>query len=566
MTNTRPASAPAGRRAFPARTHLAVFGLCLALPLLAALSGFVFSSIRQERLSTERRVVQELNQLVDSLERDLERHVTLLNTLATSSFLQEEDWRAFHAQATNALQGRSYVVLVDMAGRQIVNTYVPYGQEPQTTGDPDTLRRIAETGRPVFSNLFTSKVVRRPVLNVSVPVLRGERPAYVLSLGLLPEDIAGILTSLHLEPDWVATVWDANGTVIARSRYLDRFLGSLIPAELRGQGRPRTVFRATNLDGQRVLQAVATSGLSGWGAAVNVSAEKVDRQLLSAAAWLAGTVLLTALAGVALAWSMSRGLTRALADTETAALALGRNQSLRAPPSRVSELNEVNRALERAHDDLTRDRAALAETDAQKTMIIRELNHRMRNMLTLVQSIAELTMAAYAPREVTAGFYGRLKALALSSDLLTTESWDSADLGEIVDKAIAPHVGASLQFDLGGPAVRIPAKAAVALVLALHELCTNATKYGALSSPAGRVKIGWALYQEGGRGRVKLRWQEMLGPPVAAPAREGLGTALITQAVAHDISGSVELVHAPDGTVCTMDFPSAGEPPGASFQ
>lgn len=120
------------------------------------------------------------------------------------------------------------------------------------------------------------------------------------------------------------------------------------------------MFRATNLDGQRVLQAVATSGLSGWGAAVNVSAEKVDRQLLSAAAWLAGTVLLTALAGVALAWSMSRGLTRALGDTETAALALGRNQSLRAPPSRVSELNEVNRALERAHDDLTRDRAALA--------------------------------------------------------------------------------------------------------------------------------------------------------------------------------------------------------------
>lgn len=550
-----PAAAPVVPRAYSARTHLAAFGLCLALPLLAALAGFVFSSIQQERLLTERRLIQVLNDLTDNLERDLDRHLTLLNTLATSSFLQEQNWSAFHAQAKNALRGRSYLVLSDMTGQQVLNTYVAYGAQPLMTGDPETLRRIAETRQPVFSNLFTSKVVHRPVLNVSVPVFRGADPAYIMSLGLLPEDLSKILSGLHLDADWVTTVWDAHGAVIARSRGLDRFLGVIVPADLRGQNESRAAFRANNLDGEPVLRAVAVSKLSGWGVAVNVSAKAVDRQLFSAVGWLAATMLLTVLAAVVLALSMSRVLTGALADTAAAASALGRNERPHARPSRVTELNDVNRALEGAHRDIAHDRAALAESDAQKTTIMRELNHRMKNTLTLVQSIAELTIASFAPREVTGAFYARLKALAVSGDVLAKGNWDDADLRQIVENAVAPHHNPAV-IDVVGPEIRIPAKAAGALALAFHELCTNATKYGALSSVGGRITIAWTFHPDSAQSRVKLRWQEAHGPPVIAPTHEGFGTVLITDAVAHALGGSVELVYPPDGVVCTMDFPT----------
>src|SRR6266540_2859497 len=101
--------------------------------------------------------------MTNNLDRDLDRHLTILRTLATSSALESQDWRAFYDQAKAGLQGRAYIVLVDDSGRQLVNTYVPYGEAPAMTGDPETVRLMAESNRPVVSNLFTSLVVKKPV-------------------------------------------------------------------------------------------------------------------------------------------------------------------------------------------------------------------------------------------------------------------------------------------------------------------------------------------------------------------------------------------------------------------
>src|SRR5436305_9398881 len=145
-----------GTASYTTLTYLWLFGLVITIPLLILLGALLFQSASAQREQLERRVLQVLDALVNYVDRDLDRDLTILNTLATSQALASENWRAFYDQATAGLQGRAYLILIDSTGRQLVNTYVPYGKQPAVTGDPETLRRMLQTKTPVVSNLFTS--------------------------------------------------------------------------------------------------------------------------------------------------------------------------------------------------------------------------------------------------------------------------------------------------------------------------------------------------------------------------------------------------------------------------
>src|SRR5205085_1233699 len=139
------------------------------------------------------RLLQVVNGLADDIDRDIDRRIALLETLATSPLLEREEWPAFYAQARAALQNRAYLVLLDSSGRQLVNTYVPFGQAPPFTGDQATLQRMISNPHPVVSDLFESLVVKKPVFNISIPVVRDGAVRYIMSLGLVPTDILRIL-------------------------------------------------------------------------------------------------------------------------------------------------------------------------------------------------------------------------------------------------------------------------------------------------------------------------------------------------------------------------------------
>src|SRR5207237_9929142 len=129
---------------------------------LLVLGALLLRSVWVEREQLQSHILQVQQDLVDEVDRDIDRHLTILRTLATSSFLETENWPAFYNQSKAALQGRAYIILVDVAGRQLVNTYVPFGQQPELTGDFETIKRIVESKQPFVSNLFTSKVVLKP--------------------------------------------------------------------------------------------------------------------------------------------------------------------------------------------------------------------------------------------------------------------------------------------------------------------------------------------------------------------------------------------------------------------
>jgi len=191
-------------------------------------------------------------------------------------------------------------------------------------------------------------------------------------------------------------------------------------------------------------------------------------------------------------------------------------------------------------------------TERQKLMID-ELNHRVKNTLATVQSIAMQTARSHGdPRTFAEGFQARLLALSHTHDLLTRSHWEGADLGDILQHETEAH--GSARVSANGPRVALAPAAALSLGMIFHELATNAAKYGALSSPDGRVLVDWALADQS-RPRLELTWSEIGGPPVKAPERKGFGSRLIERNVRHDLAGEVELDYADGGLIATFSIP-----------
>jgi PAS domain S-box-containing protein len=169
-----------------------------------------------------------------------------------------------------------------------------------------------------------------------------------------------------------------------------------------------------------------------------------------------------------------------------------------------------------------------------KQLLLKESQHRIKNTLATVQAIAGQTLRRTEPGELQA-FMARLQALAEAQDLLTTESWHQAPLREVVGRALKPFDPTRHDRIIAdGPNVAVPAKSSLMLTMCLHELATNAAKYGALSNGTGEVRIGWELLGNGANKdrKLKLSWRETGGPPVAAPPRKGFGSLLIEQGFA----------------------------------
>ena len=179
-------------------------------------------------------------------------------------------------------------------------------------------------------------------------------------------------------------------------------------------------------------------------------------------------------------------------------------------------------------------------------LLINELNHRVKNTLAAVQSIVTQTLRHAAdPGDASRAITARIMALSGAHNVLTRESWDGADLRTLVETAIHPFQGPGPDaFQLSGPDMRVGPYAAISISLALHELATNAVKYGALSTPAGRVRIGWSV---GADQVFRLEWIETGGPVVTPSDRRGFGSRLILQVLPDQLQGAAELEYRPAG-------------------
>jgi PAS domain S-box-containing protein len=205
-----------------------------------------------------------------------------------------------------------------------------------------------------------------------------------------------------------------------------------------------------------------------------------------------------------------------------------------------------------------RDETRLKVAEEQRVLLLNELNHRVKNTLSTVQSVAEQALrSANVSAEVRADLAERLIAVSRVHDVLVQQSWAGADLEAIVRDTLAPYP--TNRFSIDGPNVRLHPSQAVTLALILHELTTNALKHGALASPAGQVQISWnEALEPGGHRHLSLLWREVGGPAVSPPTRKGFGSRLLKQA-AVAMSGSAEVTYEPCGVTCVLSIGLADE-------
>ena len=224
-----------------------------------------------------------------------------------------------------------------------------------------------------------------------------------------------------------------------------------------------------------------------------------------------------------------------------------------ASPIRDAEANTIGTIIE------VREISAEKKAQEHQRILINELNHRVKNTLATVQSLAAQSFRGISKEDQPSikAFEERLFALARAHDVLTRENWEKAELGEIIEEVLEPYHRLGSRFDIDGSAIALPPGTALALAMAVHELATNAAKYGALSTPAGKIAITWRV-TPGDPPHLALRWQERDGPAVMPPSRRGFGTRLIQRMLANELSGEVELAFEPTGVVCSVRAPLAG--------
>ena len=195
------------------------------------------------------------------------------------------------------------------------------------------------------------------------------------------------------------------------------------------------------------------------------------------------------------------------------------------------------------------DITSRVELEEQSALLMRELEHRVKNLLAVVQALARMSFPD-APAEQRGKFEHRLLALSEANRLLREASWEEALLTDIVAE-VAGGLGITARISLDGPAVMISSAHVMGLALAIHELATNALKHGALSAAAGYVELSWTVDPEN-PSHIDLQWREQGGPAVSPPAQTGFGTRLIRHAVAAQIDAPVELRFEPGGVVCKL--------------
>ena len=348
------------------RTRLALVVLACVVPAVVGFVLLISHFYERERDQIKRETLLTARALMLAVDRDLNSGKTAVLTLAKSRNLAMNDLAAFHAQAKSVLSdefpGFTFV-LSDQTGQQLVNTIRPFGQPLPNHGNPDQLRQVFETGKPVVSNLLTDGILHRPIVSIDVPVWRDGTVAYDLAVSILPERIGKVLTEQRVPADRIVAIFDSKGVIVARTHDPKKFVGQKgAPALLeRMREANEGEVDVTTVDGIPVYSVFSRSPVSGWTVAIGVPRSTVLAELLQSVAWISEAVIVLLVAGFALAWYLGRAISRSVKALASPAETLGADEqmqtlavSFREAAEVATELLRHRHHLERLVDERTR--------------------------------------------------------------------------------------------------------------------------------------------------------------------------------------------------------------------
>lgn len=519
-----------GKQAHPLsiRARLVLLVVALLLPALLLTGGLLWSLEVQAHRTQERQLAATARTLALVVDGRLGEQVATLRALATSPTLRRADWRAFDAEAREALRGtESWASVRGRDGKQLVNTRRPsveLGAMLPATG----LTWSGTRSGVRVSNLVWGLLSNQYIIIVAKPVTLDDGRLVDISVVTPAASFARLLARQQLPPDWMAAVLDRRNQVVAHSRLDGRMVGKEVPRELRPalSAQQRGVAPDQNIKDTSVIAGFDQLPDTGWTAVVamprNEAMDAVREAMLLGL--IIGLMLLAA--AVLLALRIGRQIARPVETVATAASewVAGRPASFPTHTG-LSETDGLSGAFASAL-------AAVKERDERQKLLMNELNHRVKNTLATVQAVALHTRGGAGTVEAFhAALEGRVIAMSRAHELLTRADWEGAELGELARQTLSAFAGRQLKIE--GPELHVGPTDALNLALVFYELATNAAKHGALSAECGQVKLAWWRVEGGAR----LCWCESGGPPVSPPARQGFGSRLIGRAT-HDLQPS----------------------------
>ncbi len=530
--------------------HLLLYALALAVPILL-MSGLIgWAYIRQEERRIDSLAEAQVAAVTSEIENRLEAFRTALTVLSVGPSVvggDANDVRRRLAQIN--MPGGVWFVLRDPSGQQILNTKLP-PEAPLPSFPSEGDDAIFQRGETYYANLLWGPVGETWITGIAVPVRSppGEGEIkYSLSV-IIPASYFQRIFE-QVPQGWVIAINDRAGKIIARSLAHDQWVGK--PMSRTGwevtkdvpPGRGGLWQNIRSLEGATVRGAYYRMESTGWLIGVSALPEIYQAPQRSLLAIGAALVTVSLLLATLLAFLLGRRITRAIEVLQVKASAMRDMRVIDFPRTSLDEVNAVATIM--------RDTAKVLRTrQEQQTTLIQELNHRVKNTLATIQSISRMTMKN--SRDIDAfdhAFSSRLMALSATHNLLTETAWSGVGLHELLETELKPFQSHRVSFD--GPPVSVSSKVAVALGMALHEMGTNAAKYGALQGEDGSIQIRWSVAGD----TLTLDWREKSGRRIAPPNQQGFGSRLIRQTIVRELQGSVDTVYHEDGLHAVFTIP-----------
>lgn len=493
-------------RKFSLSVRLALLVAGTTLPLILFAAVLVFNNHEQDRKDASQRVLETVRSIRLVLDAEIQRMTGGLEVLALTNTLRNGDFENFRRIASGFLDqyGKAGAVLVaDREGRLLFSSATSDTTSLPPRNNREMVEKIFATKTPQYSNLFMGAVKKRLIVTVEVPVLRDGEVVYDISFSPPTEIFQTLIEKQRPNQDWMISIFDGDGINFARIPNPRETIGKRASPTLYAEmiRRPEATLQTVSLEGVPLITSFTRSPVTGWTVGAGIAESSLTGPLwrnLAITSVIGSVLLLTGLAfAVRMATTIARGAM--------------------------------------LHD-----------------LLVEELNHRVKNTLAVLQAIAMQTFrsASKAEREK---FEGRLGALAEAHNLLSTEKWQGCELRDVVGRVLQPYLlNNPERVRMSGPTVPLSPRPAVVLSMIVHEIATNAAKYGALSNDTGTVALDWEVIPENGKPKLRLIWTEAGGPPVVAPVQCGFGSELIKRSARDQLGGEATVDFLPRGVVYTV--------------
>ena len=321
---------------------------CL-LPAILAAVGLLVIEYRTQRAQLVGNTVSSARALTATIDREFFSVQLSLQSLATSPFLKNQDFRSFHAQAKELLPLSfiNNIAVIDASGQQLVNTAIPFGEPLPKTGVMAQVERVFKTGQPDVSNLTVGAVLKKPLVSVAVPVRNGETVIYTMTGVVLPAQLQKTLTTYGLAPDRIVAIFDKKGVIAARSHDVERFLGNEVAPGLASRLREvnEDAFELVTLEGIAVMSVFSRSVTTGWGAAIGIPLDILTADLRRFVWLLAGVASLVLVISLALASWLGGRISWSIEQLMQPALDLSLGKAVTVPELSIREANDLGGTL-----------------------------------------------------------------------------------------------------------------------------------------------------------------------------------------------------------------------------